>query len=433
MLDVQDVWAEALVGRLLEEGHLELSSNRSRPAVVSLVASHLGRAKLSVSALAEALVDHSGVGELSCDDDTLRAIVEATEPNPEEVAQVADPPASNPPAEREETVDLSGLEPELRDVVERAAVHASAMGHLEVTLDHVLHHLLQRPAIVELARRRGGDPEAALAACSRRISREGNGTGDVGPDRHLAAALEQAKDDAARLVRVADLAIAAMRPRTGAGDASFLMAFEPKPATPLDEPDEEDVDVPPTPAYARGPGALAMSAELVAALALHRGEAERHADRFRLGEKPTPSLSARLVAAAEREIDTSLPDDFWAVLALRVPAIAALGIGASSPEAEPAPASDVCETVLAVASGAEAHIDDDLVAIAELFDSPDGASLCVKRGVPYAQRNSQEVYRVDDEGRRSLGTFGAFIARCARETCEGKSLPVDVRPWLRQT
>jgi hypothetical protein len=198
-----------------------------------------------------------------------------------------------------------------------------------------------------------------------------------------------------------------------------------------DEPDDEDVDIPGTPVDARGPGALAMSAELVAAFGLYRGEAERHADRFRLGEKPTPSISARLVIAAERDLDTSLPDDFWAVLALRVPAIAALGIGTSSPEAEPAPATEVCEIVLAVASGAEAHIDDDLVAIAELIDSPDGASLCVKRGVTYAQRNTQEVYRVDDVGRRSLGTFGAFIARSARETCTTKSLPVDVRPWLR--
>jgi hypothetical protein len=434
MADVEEVWATALVDRLLEEGHLELSSARSKSGVVANVAFHLGaRAEPRASVLAEALLDHKGVAELSCDDEELAALVAATRPSDEAVARAAKPSSEGPQGGSAEatTRSLDRLEPDLRAAVERATAHAWGRGHAEVTLDHVLLQVLGIPSVVELARRRGGHPEDALAECTKRLARQGTHQGDVGPDRALLSALDEAEDAVPRFVAVGDLAIAAMRPAIGVPHAGFLRAFQPEPeraAPPAELAD--DADIGPVPALSRGPGALATSDELRQALALYRGEAERHADPFRLGRSRTVSLPARWVVDVERELGTTLPDDLWAVLAARVLAVAELGIGAAMPHGEPAVGGELCERILTVASGGEAHVDDDLVAIAELDDDPDGSLLCVKRGVVYADRNAQEVVRVDDAGRRPLGTFGAFLLARAREASDAKPMEAGLRACL---
>jgi hypothetical protein len=68
-----------------------------------------------------------------------------------------------------------------------------------------------------------------------------------------------------------------------------------------------------------------------------------------------------------------------------------------------------------VASDAESELDDDLVAIAELTADVEGARLCVRRGVAYADRNRQHVFRVGPDGRSDRGTFGAFFVEGVRE------------------
>jgi len=129
-----------------------------------------------------------------------------------------------------------------------------------------------------------------------------------------------------------------------------------------------------------------------------------------------PALSLPAVMDAERQLGTTLPDDFWAAAAYRLEPFANLGIAAHGPHGEPAPLDDIAETVLLVASDAEEFIDDDdLVPIVDhtkISDDAGGPSydyLCVRRGVSHAARNSQAVITVGRGGRVERATFGRFL------------------------
>lgn len=175
----------------------------------------------------------------------------------------------------------------------------------------------------------------------------------------------------------------------------------------LDWMEEELED---TDSSTRSPGPIEMSDEMDLLLRACRGET---ASSF-VPEHPT-ELSLATVMHVERELGTTLPDDYWTAVACYFPAFAEVGIGAAMPHGEPAEPELVGEAILTIAADAEGHIPHHLVAIADLsmFVGENGEQpasfLCANRGVSFEERNTTALIPVLDGEAGKPTTVARFI------------------------
>lgn len=419
VLDKADVWAAALVSRLLEEGHLELVTRASKPDVIALVAHVLGFDRFRGEHLAARLIDCRGVAELNCDDDTLAALASACEPaQADVVAARAKAQAERPAAPPAPPPRPSKLDAAMTALLERAVARAWAEGQAEVLLSNVLVEMLAQDAMVAVAKRRGGDPDRARDGALARLRRARGKTVEPTRSRLLERALANAEEEAPRFASMGDVALSAMKLEDGGEESAlFRMAFEPPPPPP---PVPEDDDAPDeladraTPEGARGPGVLTLSAELHEALRIVHDRAARHARPWALAPSRTGNLSAQLVLDCEAELGTTLPDDFWGAAAAGLQELVELFVVPATFDATPALEGDLTEAILSAAADAEADIDEGFVAILAIENEPEPTYLCVRRGVAYADRQGQSVYRIDASETVDLGPFGAHLLRVAQ-------------------
>lgn len=419
MADEVDIWARAFVSRLLQSGKLELVSDISREGVIEHVAVILGEGEPDVSELADRIVDLAGVAELSADDDALSAALKATHP----AAGAGD-------GDDDDDDDDEAFEPDLERYDEAAKAlltKAQKAARGEVTVSHLLLALLADPQLLQLAQKRGGDPSAARAAAETRVGSAGGKRGTLEAD--LERLLMRAEDDAPNLVRPDELVLAGL----GLGLKPFREAFAPKeiPAPPKAAAKKAAPPAEPTAPAAknrRGSGPLALSAAFKKAFALAVTiERERDTMPKEIGNW----LPAALVVAAEEELETALPDDFWAMLATGLPLFYELGLTGQTEDHEPLPPREICEWVLATSQGAAAEIEDDLVVIADLSETGDDRFIAVKKGVKWADRNDQLAFTLESKlgsEREKHRSFGDFLHALLKDVYPDIEVDAGTKP-----
>jgi hypothetical protein len=297
----------------------------------------------------------------------------------------------------------------------RAQQIADRERHREISPVHLLRTLLADDTTFAFAEKRGGDPKAGLAkAVAHSHAALDSGTASFGAT--LLALVRAAEDVAAGTVMVGDLFVAAHRTLSGDELALFELAVGPlhsragiplrndRPKDPEDAGDWRDDDESVSAAPLRfdpGPdaeerfvGALRPSAHFLRIL----GTLEDAHEKL---QPWAPWLPFEAVVRAERELGTTLPDDFWAAVAARLPAFARAGI-AATPHGDPAHLDSAAEIVLEASAEAQVEVDDDLVVFIDRREIEEGKGdfVAVSRGVAFAERNRAPVYVVSASGSR---------------------------------
>ena len=336
-MSTAEEWAEKIVAQLMERRDLELVTPSTREVIVSLLAFILEHRLPPASDIAARIIAEKGVAELHCEDDELAKIIAATKPTTAPI-EVPPPAPAAPAAPR----SYPKLDRGAQLMLVAAQKLADDRKHRDVTLYHALVAMLDSPPLVELAKRRGGNPDAARDRAMRELELTPKAN-IASLDQTLTNAISAAQELAPNLANAGDIALAVLHMPDRAERGLYQLAFSPPavvqavPALESEE-DDETPESPPASTSKRAPGALVTSADFARVWRIIHAVALRDGERWAGAERRIGELRVRAIADAEAELGTVLPDDFWAAAAAGVLQFSRLGITSTTDHGEPVPA-----------------------------------------------------------------------------------------------